>query len=90
MVELIPLFFIVMYFMPFFIAATRAHHSAGLILVINLLAGWTIFGWIACFTWAVCAPAQTAKSKARDGRKYARVANTGRAPMPRILHNFID
>lgn len=90
MAELIPLFFIVMYIVPFCVAVVRAHHNAGAILVVNVLLGWTVIGWIVTFAWAAFGPAETAKSRAVDAARYQSSATAGRAPMPRILHNFID
>ena len=91
MVELIPFFFIVFYFLPFGVAATRSHHAPIPILVVNVLTGWTVVGWIAALAWASMGPAQTPESRARDARRYERPATKGTAtPMPRILHNFID
>ena len=43
---------IAMYFLPAIIAHHRQHVSAGAILLINLLLGWSIIGWIVCFAWA--------------------------------------
>jgi hypothetical protein len=91
MIELIPFFFIVFYFMPFSVAAARSHHSAIPILITNLLTGWTVVGWIASLAWALKGPAQTAESRARDARRWEHRAPKGdTVPMPRILHNFID
>ena len=43
------LFFVmVIYFLPFVIANARKHA----IFFVNLLFGWTIFGWLICFIWA--------------------------------------
>lgn len=89
MAELIPLFFIVFYILPFCVAVVRAHHNAGAILAVNLLLGWTGIGWFAALAWAGLGPAQTAKSRAIDASRYQSRASTG-APMPRILHNFTD
>ena len=41
-----------MYFMPAIIAHHRRHLSSGAILLLNLLLGWSIIGWIVCFAWA--------------------------------------
>jgi hypothetical protein len=91
MAELIPLFFIICYFIPFFVAATRAHHSAIPILLVNVFTAWTVVGWCAALAWAMMGPAQTAKSRARDARRYERPETDGTSvPMPRILHNFTD
>ena len=90
MAELIPLFLIILYILPFCVAAARAHHSAVPIMFINLLLGWTVIGWIFAMGWALFGQTHTPQSRARDGRRYERPAGEGKAPMPRILHNFID
>lgn len=47
------LFFVmVIYFLPFVIANARKHASQWAIFFVNLLFGWTIFGWLICFIWA--------------------------------------
>ncbi|MBV8738370.1 MAG: superinfection immunity protein [Alphaproteobacteria bacterium] len=40
------------YFLPALIACSRHHHNASAIFVLNLLAGWTVIGWIAAIVWA--------------------------------------
>ncbi len=44
---------VVMYFAPWLVALMRRHHNAGAIFVLNLLAGWTFFGWVAAMVWAM-------------------------------------
>ncbi|HUS98492.1 MAG TPA: superinfection immunity protein [Hyphomicrobiaceae bacterium] len=53
-----------LYFTPALIAAGRHHHNAPAILATNLLAGWTILGWIVAFIWACTAtpPSVSAQS----------------------------
>ena len=52
-----------LYFMPALIAAGRLHHNTLAILATNLLAGWTIIGWIVAFIWACTAtPSVSAQS----------------------------
>lgn len=41
------------YLLPSLIAAFRNHTSGGGILVINVLLGWTILGWIIALAWSV-------------------------------------
>ena len=43
------------YFVPSVIAGARHHHQTGAILVLNLLLGWTLLGWIAALVWAFTA-----------------------------------
>jgi hypothetical protein len=44
--------FALVYFLPAFIAAQRHHHNGGAIFMLNLLAGWTVIGWIIAMVWA--------------------------------------
>lgn len=57
MVELIPLFFVILYFVPFMVAAARDHDSFIAILVVNALIGWTGIGWVAVLVFASMSPA---------------------------------
>jgi len=41
------------YMMPWFVALARSHSKATGIFVLNLLTGWTFFGWVAALVWAV-------------------------------------
>ena len=45
------LFFL--YFLPTAVALSRAHPSAGGILALNLLLGWTLIGWAVSLAWAL-------------------------------------
>jgi hypothetical protein len=45
------------YFAPALVAFFRRQQNRWLILVLNLLFGWTIVGWIICLAWAARAPA---------------------------------
>jgi hypothetical protein len=47
-----------MYFLPTILAANRGHNVTG-ILVLNLLFGWTIIGWVALLAWALAAGTRT-------------------------------
>ena len=42
----------VFYFMPALVAAIRKHNNVLPIFMVNLLLGWTIFGWIIPLIWA--------------------------------------
>lgn len=39
------------YFLPAIIAFRRHHASAGSILALNLILGWTLPGWVMSFAW---------------------------------------
>ena len=57
---------IVFYLLPSFVAAVRHHHNEGAIVALNILAGWTILGWIAALVWALTnAPRHEAAARAR-------------------------
>ena len=55
MVELLLSILILGYFIPTAIAYKRAHPKAISIIVLNLLLGWTLIGWVAALTWALAA-----------------------------------
>ncbi len=49
-------FSIGIYFLPSFIAIDRDHPNTISIIVINLLFGWTLIGWLICLVWAFSSP----------------------------------
>ena len=44
------------YFTPTLVAFGRDHYNRGAIFVLNLLLGWTLFGWVAALVWACMNP----------------------------------
>lgn len=46
------LFWLGVYAAPTLIAYTRKHRNIASIIVINLLLGWTMLGWIVALAWA--------------------------------------
>lgn len=42
----------VSYMLPTIVAACRPHPSRLGVCVLNIVAGWTMVGWIAAFIWA--------------------------------------
>jgi len=47
------LFFILfLYFIPSIVAAYRMHSKSTAIRVLNILAGWTLIGWVVATVWA--------------------------------------
>jgi uncharacterized membrane protein YhaH (DUF805 family) len=44
-----------LYFVPTLVAFGRRHHNRAAIAVLNLLLGWTFFGWAVALVWAVTA-----------------------------------
>jgi hypothetical protein len=55
---LIPVFLLLLvgslalYLLPWIVAAVRGHHQLVAIAVLNVLAGWTFFGWVGALVWA--------------------------------------
>lgn len=45
--------FILVYIAPWLIAGIRGHYSRHAILVLNIIFGWTIIGWIWALLWAL-------------------------------------
>lgn len=43
---------VVIYFLPGMVAKSRGHHQYTAILVLNLLLGWTVVGWVIALVWA--------------------------------------
>ena len=43
---------LVIYFVPTIVAMVREHHNRVAIIVLNLLVGWTIIGWVIALVWA--------------------------------------
>jgi hypothetical protein len=41
------------YFAPCWIALARSHRELPAIVVLNLLLGWTVVGWLAAMIWAL-------------------------------------
>ena len=47
------------YFVPTIIAAIRQTRNLIAIILLNVLAGWTILGWVASLVWAIVADKKT-------------------------------
>jgi hypothetical protein len=43
---------VLIYMLPTLIAFGREHPHRGFILILNLIFGWTLLGWILIFLWA--------------------------------------
>jgi len=43
---------LIVHFVPSYVAYSRNHPSKGLILILNILMGWTGIGWIVLLIWA--------------------------------------
>ncbi len=49
------LFLLGLYFLPVIVAGVRGHQSTVAILVLNLLLGWSVIGWIVALVWSLSA-----------------------------------
>jgi heme/copper-type cytochrome/quinol oxidase subunit 2 len=56
------------YMLPTFIAAARGKaHGTGGVVVVNLLLGWTVAGWVVAFIWA-CSGGTKAEARREEER----------------------
>ena len=46
---------VIIYMLPTFIAYARDIPAKNRVTVFNVILGWTLIGWLACFIWAVSA-----------------------------------
>lgn len=58
---------VALYMLPTMIVAARGHRNTAAIVLLNLLAGWTIIGWVVALVMAVWverpAPGQASRSE---------------------------
>ncbi len=54
--ELLILILLALYILPTVIAALRNVKAVAGIVVLNLLLGWTLIGWVGALVWAVSGP----------------------------------
>ncbi|HEV2462263.1 MAG TPA: superinfection immunity protein [Acidobacteriaceae bacterium] len=45
------------YILPVIVAVFRGHHNRMPIILVNILLGWTVIGWIVALVWAFTSPA---------------------------------
>jgi Superinfection immunity protein len=57
------LLLLAVYFIPALVASTRRHRQQLAIVVLNVLAGWTLIGWVVAFVWACTADVQPKQPK---------------------------
>ena len=44
---------VTIYVLPMLLASERRHKHVNAIVVCNILTGWTFFGWVISFVWAL-------------------------------------
>lgn len=86
MIELLPFAALVLYLVPFFVAAVRNHHHPMALLAFNLLAGWTGIGWFAALAWAWTGSESPRVTPPGPGYRTVRTVGPPDV-MPRILDN---
>lgn len=57
------------YFAPFIMAICRDHASLGTLLVVNLLLGWTVVGWIVALIWAASGQSTRDRQEQREANR---------------------
>jgi hypothetical protein len=70
--EMIPLTLLVLYLLPFMVAAARHHESLMPILAANILLAWTIIGWWGVLWWAWSSEAEPSRAASRRRRDIIR------------------
>ena len=63
------LFFLLVYFIPGFVASGRSRQNAGAIWMLNLFLGWTFLGWVAALLWAMTTPENQAALSRSDAQR---------------------
>jgi ABC-type transport system involved in cytochrome c biogenesis permease component len=61
---------LLLYFLPGVIALLRRHQSAAGIVVLNLLLGWSVLGWIIALVWSLSAARRETVVVIREGRYF--------------------
>ena len=65
MPELIPFTLLLLYLLPFLIAASRNHDMLATILIANVFLGWTIIGWCLLLVVSIMASSSSPTSRRR-------------------------
>ncbi len=87
--EYVLFLFLIVYLMPWIFAEARDHGDASRILLLNVLLGWTLLGWIAAWLWAGKAPPRPVrggpaqKSTAPERPALRVIRNPDAEPTPR-------
>lgn len=56
-----------LYVLPALVALWRNHHQTMAIVVLNMLLGWTVIGWVAALVWAATRVDRSNASAAAPG-----------------------
>lgn len=55
---MLAMFLFAVYFLPWGVAACRNHKRSWGVFWLNLLAGWSLIGWIVAISWAIIGEAE--------------------------------
>jgi len=81
--EIIIILLLAIYILPSIIVIIRNHQSSTSIILLDLLLGWTLVGWVFALVWSFTNPAQvivnnqTAQSTADELHKFAILKEQG-------------
>lgn len=82
------------YFLPSILGAGKGHPQAPYLFLVNVLAGWTVIGWLACLVWAASLPGDPKPytpliTRARPAPKPAPVPETTVEAAATALENLV-
>jgi hypothetical protein len=89
---------IAFYFAPAWVAQSRGHRNRMAILVLNLLLGWSVLGWVVALVWAflsqqavavVPAPAPPDAAVPWPSAAHRRVSEERRRPCPHCAESIL-
>jgi hypothetical protein len=78
---------ITLHFWPTVTAIRRRHPARGGVILLNVLAGWTVIGWVVAFVWSYSqgtSPRERRKQRRRDESGAARKWSAVAAELPRV------
>lgn len=58
------------FFLPVYIASKKDHPNFGVILLILVLFGWTLLGWLVCLIWACIDTSHNETNNINSSNKY--------------------
>ena len=73
-----------LYFVPWIVALSRDHHQRLAIGILNLVAGWSVVGWIVALVWACTVVRQAAPPAPRASAPPRSPGTTAPRPRPRF------
>lgn len=86
------LLYLLIYILPSLIAYIRSMHNRNKILLVNMLLGWTVVGWIVSLIWAVSQKQPSVSSNLAADEGWNEVIETAKSNgiTPQRLKSFIE